>query len=64
MIDYKDWNIHYIGYTTSEDCLYLDVFGPADVSEKLPVFVWIHGGSFMGDWNPDWTAQKLTFILF
>ena len=20
----------------------------------LEVFVWIHGGSFTGDWNPNW----------
>ena len=32
---------------TSEDCLTLNVWTPAD-ARKTPVFVWIHGGSFTG----------------
>ncbi len=33
----------------SEDCLYLNVYEPADAkrSSKLPVMVWIHGGAFL-----------------
>lgn len=37
---------------SSEDCLYLNVFAPAraepvEPAERLPVVVWIHGGSFV-----------------
>ncbi len=34
----------------SEDCLYLNVYVPADSSPKsnLPVMFWIHGGGYMG----------------
>lgn len=32
---------------TSEDCLYLNVWSPAKkADQRLPVMVWIHGGSF------------------
>lgn len=32
----------------NEDCLYLNIFTPANVDKPLPVFVWIHGGGFTG----------------
>jgi para-nitrobenzyl esterase len=35
---------------SSEDCLYLNLWLPADAKKraKLPVMVWIHGGAFVG----------------
>lgn len=36
------------GMKQSEDCLYLNIWTPANtVDEKLPVAFWIHGGAFM-----------------
>lgn len=37
-------------YTYSEDCLFLNVFTPADAKagDRLPVLVYIHGGGFTG----------------
>jgi para-nitrobenzyl esterase len=36
--------------TAAEDCLYLNVYKPADAKpgQKLPVMVWIYGGAFTG----------------
>ena len=35
-------------YTYSEDCLFLNIFAPKDQGDKLPVIIYIHGGSFTG----------------
>ena len=35
-------------YEYSEDCLFLNIFAPENNGEKLPVIVYIHGGSFTG----------------
>ncbi len=35
-------------FVYSEDCLFLNIFTPERKGEKLPVLVYIHGGSFTG----------------
>ncbi len=36
-----------LGVTPAEDCLYANVWVPADGGKKLPVMVWIYGGGFV-----------------
>ncbi|XP_015729548.1 carboxylesterase 5A-like isoform X2 [Coturnix japonica] len=43
----KNFKEKHIQFRTSEDCLYLNVYSPADNKKKLPVMVWIHGGNFV-----------------
>ncbi|XP_065589239.1 carboxylesterase 5A-like isoform X2 [Cyrtonyx montezumae] len=43
----KNYKEKHIQFQTSEDCLYLNVYSPADKKDKLPVMVWIHGGNFV-----------------
>ena len=35
-------------YTYSEDCLFLNIWTPKEINEKLPVLIYIHGGGFTG----------------
>ncbi|QIP14169.1 carboxylesterase family protein [Spirosoma aureum] len=47
---------------SSEDCLFLNVWKPANATEKskLPVMVWIHGGAFVfgSGSQPDFTGSQ------
>jgi para-nitrobenzyl esterase len=36
-----------LGTEPAEDCLYANVWRPADAQKKLPVLVWIYGGGFV-----------------
>ena len=50
------------GITTSEDCLYLNVWSPAkSASARVPVLVWIYGGGFSvgGTAVPTYSGEKL-----
>ncbi|TBU25305.1 alpha/beta-hydrolase [Dichomitus squalens] len=55
-----------LGAAQSEDCLFLNVFRPNNVStsEKIPVLFWIHGGAFMQgaasdpEYNPTFIIQR------
>jgi len=39
-------------YDMSEDCLYLNIFSPAEtVDDNLPVFCYIHGGGYQDGYN-------------
>lgn len=43
-----------LGENISEDCLYLNVWSPAQsMDEKLPVLVWVYGGGFGGGRTSD-----------
>ncbi|KAB2348485.1 carboxylesterase/lipase family protein [Actinomadura rudentiformis] len=45
--------------TNGEDCLYLNVTTPAKAAKRLPVIVWIHGGSFVYGDGATYKAAKL-----
>jgi para-nitrobenzyl esterase len=46
--------------STSEDCLYLNVFRPArQSSREMPVMLWIHGGGFVGGESDDYDPARL-----
>ncbi|MGE5762590.1 MAG: carboxylesterase family protein, partial [Mycobacterium leprae] len=47
--------------STSEDCLYLNVYTPAGRSRKatLPVMVWIHGGGLASGRSRDYDPTPL-----
>ncbi len=45
----------------SEDCLYLNIWAPAQTvgktDAKLPVAFWVHGGAYMGGWGHEITMD-------
>lgn len=43
----------------NEDCLYLNVFKPANAARNLPVFVWIHGGALVDGEASHYDVSKL-----
>ncbi|KZT52496.1 triacylglycerol lipase [Calocera cornea HHB12733] len=47
--------------TTSEDCLFLDVYAPSNAtsSSKLPVYFWIQGGGYNSDANANYRGDGL-----
>jgi para-nitrobenzyl esterase len=50
--------------STSEDCLYLNVFVPKQgpgraLAKRLPVMVWIHGGGFTSGESDDYDPTRL-----
>jgi para-nitrobenzyl esterase len=61
-----------LGTEPAEDCLYLNVWRPADMAQaKLPVLVWIHGGGFVnGGSSPEvyagdaFARQGIVFVSF
>lgn len=51
----------------NEDCLYLNVYAPAD-AEGLPVMVWIHGGAFVfgnggGEYDPTRLVEQDVIVV-
>ena len=50
-----------LGTAPAEDCLYANVWKPADAARKLPVLVWIYGGGFVngGSSPPTYTGAEL-----
>lgn len=50
-----------LGTKPDEDCLYLNVWKPADAKGKLPVLVWIYGGGFVngGSSPPTYSGAEL-----
>jgi para-nitrobenzyl esterase len=50
------------GTTTTEDCLYLDIYRPSNYSaeeEPLPVMIWIYGGGFHSGASESFKPLKL-----
>jgi para-nitrobenzyl esterase len=57
MFPRTECNFYHPGAEQSEDCLYLNVWAPADRPSRLrPVLIWIHGGAYIcGSGSGLWT---------
>jgi para-nitrobenzyl esterase len=43
----KPWTAEFMAHSAiSEDCLYLNIWSPANRGDRLPVYFWIHGGGY------------------
>ena len=47
------------GLTFSEDCLFLNLYVPANKTEYLPVMIWIHGGGFVAGASDAYVSDAL-----
>ncbi len=70
--DFYTKELHPVGqyYSMSEDCLYVNVYTPAEtVTDKIPVFVYIHGGglqdgySYEVEFDPERVARKGVVVV-
>ena len=64
IIGYHDYNISLTDHyreAVSEDSLYLNIWKPAGKAEKLPVLVYVHGGSLQTGqpWYRDYSGEGL-----
>jgi para-nitrobenzyl esterase len=57
-VQVNGWDPGYETPKLTEDCLYLNVYTPANVRPGAPVFVWIHGGGFTGGAGQDTDPRK------
>jgi para-nitrobenzyl esterase len=47
------------GFSTAEDCLFLNVYAPDSSLTRRPVMVWIHGGAFIFGSGADYDGSAL-----
>ena len=47
------------GIEGSEDCLYLNIYSPNPAGARLPVMVWIHGGTFIAGTGAMYNGSQL-----
>ncbi|CAE6459065.1 unnamed protein product [Rhizoctonia solani] len=50
--------------TVSEDCLYLSLWRPNNITTKLPVMVFIYGGGFLNGSAPAYPGDRILDVAF